>query len=284
MSVGLAAPQTFLVGHSEIDWVGLQAFLEATGNEEFIYETSHSPSSIDTLCSMYAKLCYSSLTEGKNANIQSVRSIPDNIRSTLAHGHGSVFEHVMLNFVTIGCSRVFTHELIRHRVGTAYSQQSGRYVRSTDLELVADPLITSEPDVEKTLVAHLHEVQKLYRRLEMYYGLVPPDEEYKASGAFYHAPVKDMKRKKMLTSLLRRILPEGRANQMGWSINIRALRHTLMVRTSRHAEWEIRCIFNQVWKIVYARWPSMFQDAEAQEVDGLLEITGMVLQPYEVQA
>lgn len=53
----------------------------------------------------------------------------------------SVFEHCYLNFTVANCSRVFTHELVRHRVGTSFSQTSGRYVRSEALNLVIDPIL-----------------------------------------------------------------------------------------------------------------------------------------------
>lgn len=121
-------PKTFLVGSTQPDWNGLMAYLEYTGQTSFYDEClQYAESTLhmggrDPLClvSFYAKLCYKSLTEGKNLNVSKIRSIQANLEGVYKSGHGSVFEHVWLNFVTTDCSRVFTHELVRHRVGTAF--------------------------------------------------------------------------------------------------------------------------------------------------------------------
>jgi len=51
------------------------------------------------------------------------------------------------------------------------------------------------------------------------------------------------------------------------------------MRTSRHAEWEIRFVFNQVYDICVNKFPLIFCDAKVEEVDGLTEVSGMKLQP-----
>ena len=85
--------------------------------------------------------------------------------------------------------------------------------------------------------------------------------------------VKDFGTKKKLTSAMRRMLPNGQANEIGVSLNLRALRHTIENRTSRHTEWEIRYIFNQIYKLMKKKYKAMFFDAKEEEVEGLLEIT-----------
>ena len=93
----------------------------------------------------------------------------------------------------------------------------------------------------------------------------------------------DFAEKKKLTSALRRILPNGQANEIGWSINLRALRHLIQLRTSRHAEWEIRSVFAEVFNITNRLFPDMFYDAQTEEVDGIIEVSGMRSQPYEAK-
>src|SRR5205085_11840063 len=44
-------------------------------------------------------------------------------------------------FQVVGVTRALTHELIRHRVGTAYSQESQRYVDAKDMNFVVPPLL-----------------------------------------------------------------------------------------------------------------------------------------------
>jgi thymidylate synthase (FAD) len=265
--VNFVEPQTFLIGHTTVDTVGLEAYLAATGQEDFLKsydEAVHNGlSPEEALVSFYAKLCYKSLVLGQNANVTRIRDIKDNIASCFKTGHGSVFEHINFNWVTTNCSRVLTHEFVRHRIGTAYSQTSGRYCRIDKIDFVSDPLLA---DVEEEITKIVKKIQKSYKRMSAQLM----DDGYSFA------------LKKKITSALRRIAPNGQANEIGWSVNLRALRHIIMMRTSRHAEREIRLVFNQVYQQVKERWPLMVADATETEVDGLLEIKGMKMQQYDV--
>lgn len=264
----LVDPRTFFLGATEVDRDGLAEYLTYTGQESFLEEfdvaVAEGVHSGLALCSFFAKLCYAALTTEKNENISRVRSIPDNIAGTIDHAHFSVFEHCFLNFVTTDCSRVFTHELVRHRVGTAFSQTSGRYVRTDRLRMVLDPIL--EPVAEEGIEA-MNALKKFYAAAEAKLGLL--DE-----GG-------DFAKKKKLTSALRRFLPNGQANEIGWSVNLRSIRHFVLMRTSRHAEWEIRLVANQVYEALKERFPLMWEGAKEEEVDGLIEVSGLRMQPYE---
>ena len=50
------------------------------------------------------------------------RQCRDTLKNIIEVGHGSVLEHATFNFILTGVSRSFTHELIRHRGGFAFSQ------------------------------------------------------------------------------------------------------------------------------------------------------------------
>jgi thymidylate synthase (FAD) len=257
----LVTPDVYLVGYTTIDYNGLKTYLEDSGNTEFLDYIEKAKeqglSDGEIICSFYAKLCYASLTLGHNSNISRLRDISDNLIACFDQGHGSVFEHTTLNFVIRNCSRVFTHELVRHRVGTAFSQTSGRYVRNDSIDIVFDPVLEPIKDLIQT-------VQNL---VEVYYK--------EAITRMNLNNIKDFTTKKKITSALRRLLPNGQTNEIGFSVNIRALRHTVQFRTSRHAEWEIRYIFNQIYKIVKNKYPLIFYDAYEEIIDDLLEVSGM---------
>jgi len=263
----LVSPEVYLVGYTTLDRQGLMDYLNASGNIDFAGSVNTALSSGlhtgEIICSAFAKLCYASMTLGKNDNVTRVRDIPDNLRSCFDNGHGSVFEHCSINFIIRNVSRVFTHELVRHRVGTAFSQTSGRYVRGDNVDIVFDPIL--EPvrtDVERIQAT----IEEHYRELVSKMGL---------------DKMTDFDQKKKITSALRRILPNGQSNEIAFSVNIRELRHMVMVRTSRSAEWEIRVVFNLIYNLVKEKFLLMFHGAKEELVDGLLEITGMKLQPYE---
>jgi thymidylate synthase (FAD) len=251
-------PKVYLIGETGFNQDGLNAYLTDSGNAEFIESIQKAKegglSDLEILCSLYAKLCYKSLSLGHNKNIDRIRDIDSNIRNCFDVGHGSVFEHSWLNFVASDVSRVFTHELVRHRVGTAYSQNSMRYIRTDHINLVLDPIL--EPVKDKVLKA-LADLESVYASLEDHYDIKKTD---------------DFARKKKVTSALRRILPDGIANEIGFSLNVRSMRHIIELRTDRHAEWEIRQVFGQVYEIVKQKYPILLHGAQSEVVDDLLEV------------
>lgn len=264
------APKVYLLGYTTCHDEGLVQYLHETDQSEFLLDWDDAKargiSEGEALCSFYAKLCYASLTDKKNKNISKTRSIEANLKATFDSGHGSVFEHCYLNFVVTNCSRVFTHELVRHRAGTAFSQTSGRYVRGDEIAFIHDPILDSIKD-------DIHEVLEY---IEFRYMMLVEKLELDK--------MKDFTAKKKMTSALRRILPNGQANEIGFSVNIRQLRHMVMLRTNRQAEFEIRNIFGQIYNIVKERFPLIFYGAQEEMVEGALEITGMTLQPYDRKA
>jgi thymidylate synthase (FAD) len=273
-------PEVYLVGATALIPEGLAEYLRASGNGTFVEHIKRAKetglSDGEILCSFYAKLCYASLSEGKNANVSRTREIADNIKACFDAGHGSVFEHAQLNFVARNVSRVFTHELVRHRVGTAFSQTSGRYVRLDSIDFVYDPMLEPVADLVRE---HLSRTEELVYTMECELGLREPDPEgdqlkWKPS---LRLPM-DLRKK--FTSAIRRVAPNGQANEIGFSVNLRSLRHCIMMRTGRQAEREMRCVFAEVYRLVRDRWPGIFCGAQEATVDSLLEVTGMRMQPY----
>lgn len=263
----LVAPHTYLIGYTTIDRDELNRYLWDTGNEDFLVAIVNARqqgiSEGEILCSFYAKLCYASLSLGKNKNVSKVRDIHDNLVACFEQGHGSVFEHCQLNFVTTNCSRVLTHELVRHRVGTAFSQTSGRYVRGDEVNIVFDPILSPVKDLVQELQALIEgKYQEMVKEMKL-------DE------------MKDFGLKKKVTSALRRVLPNGQSNEIGWSVNLRALRHLVQLRTSRHAEWEIRTVFQEVYHLTREKFPLLYHGAKEEIVDGIVEVSGLKMQPYD---
>lgn len=290
-------PKVFFVGQTKIHDPGVEAFLRSSGNEDFLEDIrmarSQGLSDAEILSSLFAKLCYRSLTTGKNANLVGVRDIQDNIVKTMDSGHMSVFEHVNFNFVITDCSRVFTHEAVRHRVGTAFSQTSGRYCRIENLQMVWDPILNPVRDLFEECMTNIENCVYL---AECRLGLRKPNPDAPATAEAALQPNADQKlrwipnrefdftMRKKLTSAIRRIAPNGQNNELGFSLNLRALRHTVLLRTASFAEWEIRVVFDQIYRILKPMFPLMFYGAVEKEVDGLIEVSGLKCQPYELAA
>lgn len=63
------------------------------------------------------------------------KDVEMHLPKVLGYGHESVLEHATLTFAIEGCSRVCSHQLVRHRLAS-YTQQSQRYIL---LSLIPSP-------------------------------------------------------------------------------------------------------------------------------------------------
>ena len=245
-------PKVFLIGETRVVEEGLQAYLNHVGAPSW---STDAPSDAERLCEVYGRLCYRSFEPGLNPNVTRVRKgNATYLGHVLEVGHGSVIEHAVLNFVFADVSRVFTHELVRHRAGTAISQESLRFVRLDKLSAyVPTHIRESEEGMEiySDTIQHLEKVQQSLAKL---YAI---DDEKKF----------DVKKK--LTSAFRRVAPDGVATTIGWSCNFRALRHVIEMRTAPDAEEELRLVFGKVYEAIKDRYTSLLGDYEVEMADGL---------------
>ncbi|MBI4515628.1 MAG: FAD-dependent thymidylate synthase [Deltaproteobacteria bacterium] len=96
----------------------------------------------DPLEKLYAayRTCYSSDTPVEIwEKIRGGRISRDKIREFIAErlktGHASPLEQVVFWFAIAGVSRSLSHQLVRHRIGISFEQQSQRYVRFKEEKL-----------------------------------------------------------------------------------------------------------------------------------------------------
>lgn len=258
-------PQVRLIASTEIETAGLRDYLDDIGANE--YQIDEELSGIDNLTMISGKICYKSFQAGLNPNIKRVRDDPAAyIQNIHAVGHGSVCEHGSVTFVFYDVSRVFTHELVRHRVGVAMSQESLRYVRLTDLSMWLPTCIKENPDA----VRIFNETVKYLEEQQMKLAVI------------YDIDNLPMNRKKELTSSFRRIAPIGLGTAIVWTMNMRAARHLIQMRTSRHAEEEIRIVFGKVADILIEKYPNMFGDMTSTDYKGIKEWTSEnAAMPYD---
>ncbi len=165
-----------------------------------------------------------------------------------------------MNFMFLDVSRVFTHELVRHRVGTAMSQQSLRYVRPENMRFWIPPALQEIENIETMFKDHWDHCQRVYNAVLR--GAAKKETGAETLEAFNDLP---MNSKKKYTSAARRFLPIGLATKIGWTANIRTIRTVLAQRASPYAEEEIQMVFLEVAKLCKDRWPNLFWDMEIFE-------------------
>jgi thymidylate synthase (FAD) len=190
------------------------------------------------------RACYRSWEPGLNPNVTRVRTDRrEYFANILRSAHGSVLEHASYSFVFRNVSRVFTHEIVRHRAGSAFSQESLRYVRLTDIGFRVPPAL--EP-VRKQVLSIVEQLEEFQVSAAKELGI---DED----GVPFHV-------KKEVTSALRRLAPIGLSTDIVWTANARTLRHVIEMRTADGAEEELRMVFDTVAQIMQREAPNLFQD------------------------
>ena len=241
-------PQVFLIARPSLDLRGVQGYLESVGGESWLdrrlAEAAGTPNPGEHLVEFCARACYRSWEPGLNPNVTRVRTDQgEYFANILRAQHGSVLEHANYSFALRNVSRVFTHELVRHRAGSAFSQESLRFVRLTDIGFRVPPAL--EPVREQ--------VVDLVERLEEFQLSAADALGIDAEGVPFHV-------KKEVTSALRRLAPIGLSTDIVWTANVRTLRHVIEMRTAPGAEEELRLVFDQIARTMTAEAPKLFQD------------------------
>jgi len=180
------------------------------------------------------------------------KSTDDLIKKILQKRHFSVLEHGAATFRIRGGSRVFTHELVRHRF-ISPSQESQRYVCYADKpgrkKTVDFQFVLPETIAKANLQDNPESATRLYEKAilacyEIYEKLldagVPPEDA-------------------------RYLLPNATVSQIVITANFRELRHFFCVRTNPRAHWEIREIALAMLRIMKTQSPIVFGDFKLDE-------------------
>lgn len=246
-------PSVELISRPKIDWEEITAYLEEVGGTAWSdrVRDQESPDSEDLL-EFAGRMCYRSWEPGLNPNVGRVRTDSTQyLGNVVASQHGSVLEHASYTFILHNVSRVFTHELIRHRAGAAYSQESLRYVRLEDIPFWFPEWAREDEELMKRSLDLLDRMEEHQKWMSEHFGL---DEE---GQNFTH--------KKHMTSFMRRFAPEGLATGIVFTANLRTLRYVIEMRTAKGAEEEIRLVFNKIGEIMKKEAPAIFADYTVED-------------------
>ncbi|ABR50570.1 thymidylate synthase, flavin-dependent [Alkaliphilus metalliredigens QYMF] len=210
----------------------------------------------EKLTASAAKLCYS------NSDIQSLRSnlqedkVKGFIDMLAGLGHESPFEHISFTFGIEGVSRSLTHQLVRHRIGSSYSQKSQRYVKEGSFEYVIPPEVESDPRAVVLFIKTMEEIQGAYDRLaellfqKHYQGFV--------DGGQSPGQAKSMAEKKAIEDA-RFVLPNACETKIVVTMNARALFNFFHHRCCNRAQWEIKELAIEMLRLLKDVAPTVFK-------------------------
>jgi thymidylate synthase (FAD) len=263
----LKAPGVVMLARPQTNVAGLAGFLEGFDPElrfpEYLDDPTQLPDS-SQLCKTAGQTCYMSFGPRRTKNENAAAYIE---RLTSA-GHGSVLEHASFSFLLYGLSRSVTHELVRHRAGTGFSQISQRYVSGAVLRFVERPEYQEDGDLHRLFEVRADRAAAEYG--EMADLLL---ERQEGGASMLSADYKTDARKKVQQTA-RSLLPNETEAPMVFTGNVRALRHVIEMRADAHAESEIRNLALRLFLCAFTVDPILFGDYRIGELpDGTYTVT-----------
>lgn len=244
------------------------------------YDIPEDGTDVERLGAFAAKSCYQSWGKEGRANVANQRAVIESL-------HGSVLEHAHISFYVEGVTRALSLEMNRHR-HLNISQQSTRYVKEDEGAIVLDPYYAKlyrkykmtfdqfgphhgvmmgdigDYDVREVqlLHGHLNTAEAAFRRYAAEVNTLMHLNPLKLDGFAL---------RKWARGKARNILPHALETKAVYTTNFRSLRHILEVRSSRHAEPEIRRLMKHIWDAVVNIAPTYFEDFTYDMVDDLPE-------------
>jgi thymidylate synthase (FAD) len=151
------------------------------------------------------------------------------ISSVIESGHGSTIEHIVFTFAITGVSRTLSHQLVRHRAGVAFDQQSQRYVKfKGQATMLPHSIAEADPDLLERYEAQIDGSLALYGEM-LQAGLPGEDARF--------------------------VFPNAARTNLVMTTNLRALIHMSGLRLCTMAQWEIRRLFQLIRHEIFAVSP-----------------------------
>jgi thymidylate synthase (FAD) len=169
--------------------------------------------------------------------------VPGSAEKIISHilslKHESTLEHCSVSFRVV-TNRGVTHEIVRHRVGHSYTQESTRYVnygkRPPQVILPWHLCTRSDDQKDFWYNAQADAIDNYLEALK--FGWAPQDA--------------------------RGLLPNDLKTEIVWSMNLRAARHMDGLRTPKSAHPDMQVTAREIHRILYESLPLLFQDIQNQ--------------------
>ncbi len=141
-----------------------------------------------------------------------------------------MMDHVMYMFEIEDCSRVTTHQLVRHRA-VSYDQESQRFSAATKEGAVTPPNVQANEAAYRAYDDALKTVYSAYEKM-VAAGVPKEDARY--------------------------ILPSAVKTKLVMTLNARSLMHLVWQRTALQAQWEIRELATTLHSLAQQATPELW--------------------------
>ena len=191
------------------------------------------------------------------------------VKKVLDSGHQSVAEHVYFTFAIEGISRACSHQLVRHRAGIVFSQQSQRYCKPSNREKVSDILDLRQHSAYNVLQERYNMTAEqadnyILELLDKYF-VIPDKLKVDPEFQSFDGSIMTQLRTQLLECFeqylhflnmgmesedARNVLPNATKTNITMSVNYRELIHLCNLRLCTRAQLEIRNLFKEIVKCV----------------------------------
>lgn len=236
-------PRISLVAETRFNAQEFCAFLRRVNSD---WKRSSNATESEELVEAAGRICYMSF--GPH---QSPKTNDEYIRNLIQMGHESVLEHVNWTFVVEGVSRAFTHQLVRHRVGFAFSQLSQQYHDESEAEFVEPLHLDQFPKAQAAWKNSVKVANKAYRLI---IDTVSKDDRRLGVEKKNHEALRAVR------SMARSVLPNATETKIIVTANARAIRHFLRVRGAILGDAEMRIFSAEMLKLLSTEAPAVFFD------------------------
>lgn len=224
---------------------------------------------LENIIAVAGKVCYDSY--GLDG-----RGVAEHVQGLAKQAHGSVLEHVNVGLFIAGVSRGLSHELVRHRVGFAYSQRSTRYADEDDCAMVLAPeyasiYLAAQEDRSRVCDNNLRLLDSHISGFEHQRRLY--GQHVNQLLAMADPSLTKTQARKWARGTARQNLPHALETRLVVTGNLRAWRHFMTMRTHASAEGEIRRLAVQVWFTLRDLAPNAFRDCTTELAGDFLQVT-----------
>lgn len=169
-------------------------------------------------------------------------------------GHESPIEHASFTFAIEGVSRSLLAQITRHRMAS-FAVQSQRYVKEKAFEYVMPHEIEKIPEARAIFEQAMVEDQKHYEELtailfEKHY------KKFLKEGQKENTAKRNAEKKAIEDA--RFVLPNACATKLIMTANARSLKNFFHLRCCNRAQWEIRELAEEMYRLVYEVAPNLF--------------------------
>ncbi len=217
---------------------------------------AHSPEP-EKLVAAAAKLCYSDSGALNLMDNMSDEKASGFVEMLASIGHESPIEHISFTFGIEGVSRTLLAQITRHRIAS-FSVQSQRYVKKSDFVFITPPAIRNDSTALEIYNRSMEQALTSYNTL---CNIL--EEKYKKdfTAAGLNEKTAASKAEKKAIEDARFVLPNACETKMMVTMNARSLINFFRLRCCKRAQWEIRELACEMYRLCYAVCPSVFKNA-----------------------